>query len=197
MQVPDVWVEKFRTPKSPKAIGGWVAPRCPLKLPKGWRYVIDSNEAAIHHHGYDIRPAVVRKIQGPGDYTIECDEFAGDLDYLVERKSFENILGEVTQGRERWERSLLRMLDVRCPCVVVEGSLPGLLKGDYKQTRVSPQSVVGSIFAWSQRYRVPVWFADNRSHGRLLTQWWLAQAAHGHSKGKVVVGQVLRRPESE
>lgn len=151
--------------------------RCPLELPKGWSFVADTNEMAGNHKGYPLPNCVVRNIQGPFDYTIEGPVGPMDAVLGVERKSLPNLLGEVTSGRDRWERALARMRDTKAPAIVLEVSLSRLLEGQFRRTRVSPESVIGSVLAWSRRYRVPVWLTESRSGGKMLTQWWLARAA--------------------
>lgn len=132
---------------------------------------------AGNHRGYKLPGALTRNIKGPFDYTLESPSGGLDLKVGVERKSLPNLLGEVTSGRERWERSLERMAESEFPAIVLETSISELLIGDFSHSRVSPSSVIGSVLAWSRRYRVPVWLTESRAGGKMLTQWWLARAA--------------------
>lgn len=121
---------------------------------------------------------------GPFDYTIEGPDGSFDNMIGVERKSLVNLLGEVTSGGDRWKRALQRMAETESPCIVLETSLSEILVGGFRHTRVNPNAVVGAVFAWSRRHRVPIWLTENRSGGKMLTQWWLARAAWDiHRKG--------------
>lgn len=53
--------------------------------------------------------------------------------------------------------------------LVIEGSLSDLANGKYR-SRMLPKSAVQSLLAFSVRYRLPVFFAENRQFGQRVTE---------------------------
>lgn len=91
----------------------------------------------------------------------------------VERKSKADLYQSLGKGRDRFERELARMAHMDVAAIVIESSLPELLIPP-PRTQMSPTSVVNSIIAWSIKYRVQVYFADDRDHGTALV-WRLLE----------------------
>lgn len=108
-------------------------------------------------------PVQVRRLE-TADYTIAGHE----TEIGIERKSIEDLFTSATRGRERLERELERLAAFRYGAVVVECDLADVLAG-LPDRLVSPRSVIGSLVAWSVRYRLAVWFARGRKHAAALT----------------------------
>lgn len=111
---------------------------------------------------YEFSPA--ERIALPtGDYSI-----LGLADRVaIERKRPEEIFHCVGRERRRFEDELRRLAELEYAAIVVEGPLSALLAPRW--SRVRPRSVINSLIAWSIRYRVHVWFADDRNLARALT----------------------------
>jgi ERCC4-type nuclease len=114
----------------------------------------------------------VRRTLRTGDYSIEGAE---DL-IAIERKSLSDLLGCIGQGRNRFERELERLGAMPYPAVVIEASLAEVLNGT-RHTSIHPNSVLGSLCAWSIRYRLPLFFCGNRALAQLVTERLLMKAA--------------------
>jgi DNA excision repair protein ERCC-4 len=112
---------------------------------------------------YRFRHAQVKTL-ATGDYSIVGleDEVA------IERKSAPDLLGSLGKGRARFRRELERLAQLDYGAIVVESSLTRLLQPQ-PYSRMNPKSAVNSVLAWSVKYRVPVFFADDRAHGNALT----------------------------
>lgn len=80
----------------------------------------------------------------------------------VERKSFQDLYGTLTAGRDRFERELERLGEMWFSAVVVKASWDEIAKPPMFATKVSPASIVGTIHAWQQRYPIRWITADNR-----------------------------------
>ncbi|MBU1074438.1 hypothetical protein KKG45_14450 [bacterium] len=100
-----------------------------------------------------------------GDYSI-----VGLEDRVtIERKSKADAYGSLGQGRARFRREFERLAEFDYAVVVVEDTVPGFLHRP-AHSKMNPRAAIGSLLAWSVRYRVPVFFAGDREHGRALTR---------------------------
>lgn len=108
-----------------------------------------------------------------GDYTLAGYENA----FAVDRKSLDDLVGSVnpTKGRDRFHRLMKRSTDLYKFAVVIEAPESAMLNGEY-YSKMHPNSVKGTINAWSDAYDVEFIFADSRENAQLvtlnlLTQW--------------------------
>ena len=107
----------------------------------------------------------VTKTLPTGDYSIvELEDRV-----TIERKSKADAYGSLGQGRARFRREFERLSKYDYAVVVIEESVPGFLQRP-PHSRMDPRSAIATLLAWSVRYRVPVFFAGDRAHGRALTQ---------------------------
>lgn len=100
-----------------------------------------------------------------GDYSL-----VGLEDQIgIERKSVDDLLHCLSRDRSRFEEELRRAQDLDYFTLLIEGTLRDLANGRYRST-MRPKSVIQSVLALSVRYRVPVFFAENRSWGQRITE---------------------------
>jgi ERCC4-type nuclease len=99
----------------------------------------------------------------------------------VERKSKADAYGSLGQGRARFRREWERLAQLDYAAVVIEDTLPGFLQRP-AHSKMSPASAVGTLLAWSVRYRVPVFFAGDRAHAQALTGKLLHMYAKYHGE---------------
>lgn len=159
----------------------------PIDLPANCVYLADTNELIPQHRGYELTPCEAQKLP-VGDYSVRVGVMDCSHLVVVERKSLENILGEVTVGRRRWEECLQRMADqVRSAHVVIESTWERLGRGGWRHTKVHPNAVQGSIVSWMTRFRVCWHFLPGRLEAMRMTRWLLNRAAtdiaEGHASG--------------
>lgn len=120
--------------------------------------IVDSREQAPYSFSGFVsdakdgrRPLIVRtKVQGltTADYSIE-----GFEDHVaVERKSLEDLYGTIGAGRDRFERELQRLSELKVAHVVIEATWPQIVGSPPKRTKLPPKTVFRSINAWEQRY---------------------------------------------
>ena len=113
--------------------------------------------------GFDPPPIVVDGTLTTGDYSIEGMEDVA----AVERKEFQDFIGCLGAGRERFERELCRARGFWRAggffVVVVEGPLSRLLAGDYRGA-LDPKAGEQTVLAFIQRYGVPFVFCLDRQH---------------------------------
>lgn len=118
-----------------------------------------------------------------GDYSI-----CGLENHVsVERKTLNDLIGCLTQDRERFERELYCGRALEYFALIVEGSLSDLAKANYR-SKMLPKSAVQSLLAFSIRYRLPVWFCENRAYGQRVTESLLLKFAREiEKKAKLIL----------
>lgn len=112
---------------------------------------------------YTFRRYPVEVIPGTltaGDYSVPgfTDEVA------VERKELSDLLGCLTHDRERFVRELERLRGYQSAALLIEAPLAMIQAGRYR-SRMKPENAVQSIISIMQRYRMPVFFAPDRTAG--------------------------------
>ncbi len=100
-----------------------------------------------------------------GDYSLKGYEDR----VSIERKTLSDLTGSLTMGRARFERELARGSQMPYFALVIECQLEDILRGEYRSKMLS-QAVLGSLTAFSIRYRLPIFFTGNREGGQVLTQ---------------------------
>jgi DNA excision repair protein ERCC-4 len=121
--------------------------------------VIDTREQLP----YEFEDSITRTLQ-TGDYSI----FGYEDQITVERKTKADAYGTIGKGRTRFIKELERMTELKYSAIVVESSLCNFIKPP-RFSQLNPNSAIQSLIAWSIRYNVHVFFADNRIMGNWLT----------------------------
>lgn len=105
-----------------------------------------------------------------GDYSVRglSDRCA------IERKTLEDFIGCCGRERARFKRELGRLASLDCAAVVIEAGYYEVLCRRYR-SRISPDSVLGSVASWSAFYRIPFFWAGDRAGGEDLTLRLLKQ----------------------
>ena len=123
------------------------------------KVVIDTREQLP----YEFEDSITRTLQ-TGDYSI----FGYENQITVERKSKADAYGSIGRGRTRFVKELERLSEIDYSAIVVEASLSNFVEPP-QFSQLNPKSAINSLLAWSIRYGVHVYFADNRVMGNLLT----------------------------
>ena len=123
------------------------------------KVVIDSREKLP----YEFEDSIVRTLQ-TGDYSI----FGYEDKVTVERKTKADAYGTIGNGRTRFIKELERLREIDYSVILVEASLRNFIEPP-QFSRLNPKSAINSLLAWSIRYGVHIFFADNRKMGNLLT----------------------------
>ena len=95
---------------------------------------------------------------------------------VIERKSVSDLLGCVGQQRNRFERELSRMAQIRFRALVIEASLSEVAAGT-RYSQLNVRQVLGSVLAWTFKYGVAPVFADDRDYAATVTASLLSHAA--------------------
>lgn len=146
----------------------------PLVVP--FTVLVDTREnlpfgfAGIHADAkHRRRPLVIptrRGTIGQGDYSIDGLEDA----VAIERKSLADLFSTLGQGRERFERELVRLAALRWAAVVVEADWPQIFAEPPPFSRLTPKVVLRSVIAWQQRFpNTHWWMCDSRRMAEIVT----------------------------
>jgi len=95
-----------------------------------------------------------------GDYGIKGCSGAGPDDLIlfsIERKSLSDLCGSLGKGRERFEREIMRMAAYRFKALVIEALDEDVRAGRYR-SRITPQSLIGTLRSWEVNYDLHVKF---------------------------------------
>lgn len=112
-------------------------------------------------------PSEVGTLQS-GDYSVRG---ATEL-FAVERKSISDLVGCITgSDRERFERELHRLRGFWFSRLLIVGAEAEILTMQYR-SNIKPKSVLHSLWAFEQRYRVPVVFEPFADKAALLVERW-------------------------
>lgn len=171
MEVAQLEIEVDELIGDPEPIDGKKV--CPFAV------VVDTREQAPWHFlnvdPWKIVPLVTDRALSSGDYSI----LGAESRIAVERKSVQDLLGSITSGRERFEREFERLASFEHASIVVEGDWQQIFEA-LRSTKISADSVVGTVASWTVRYRVHWWFCFSRRHAeiwtlQLLHQWWKSE----------------------
>jgi len=128
---------------------------------------IDSREQAP----YEFENSEVGTIP-VGDYTI----YGLENHIAIERKELNDLIVCLTTGRERFEKELYRSRGLDYFSLIVEASLSDIANGRYRSD-MNPKSAIQALLAFSVRYRLPIFFCENRKYGQRITESLLCKYA--------------------
>jgi ERCC4-type nuclease len=99
--------------------------------------IVDSREQMP----YDLSPFImVTKGLPTGDYSI----LGMEQQVVIERKSMDDFIGSISQGRERFEREIERLKPFESKMILVEASAADIVNHRYR-SRMHPNSVMGTM----------------------------------------------------
>jgi len=137
---------------------------------KEFTIVIDSREQTPYE--FKDKPSIVKGLK-TGDYSILGyeDRFA------IERKSYQDFVGSIGSGRERFEREIQRGAEMERFAVVLEFDLKNVWSKyisskryiktkDGKSPKTHPNSIINTALMWTLKYNIPIFFCSTRANGR-------------------------------
>lgn len=96
-----------------------------------------------------------------GDYGLKGFSDWDNPQFIIERKSLNDLVGSLTQGRERFMKECQKMRQFRFRCILVEAERRGVEEHQYHSAAL-PQSILGSLAALVVRAGIHVIFAGDR-----------------------------------
>lgn len=116
---------------------------------------------------------------GYGDYSLD------GLGYAIERKSGQDFVASISNGRRRLENELVKMQAGGGGAIVVEADLQTVLTGPPNRRpsgsqRVSESSILGSVASFLHKFGVPTFFPGSRELAERLAYKLLLHAMRNH-----------------
>jgi ERCC4-type nuclease len=155
-----------------------ILPRIAIDTREQLRYLFDGYES-------------YRTTLATGDYSLEG--FTNVL--AVERKNHADAWAMLTDSRQRFERCLERMSQLDRAAIVIECSMADFCVPPPQVKRVNAATAVGSYLSWSCKYRIPVYWTENRQWGERVTLRFLA-AYYKHCSNGVAIAIEAARTEA-
>ncbi|MFA5138353.1 MAG: ERCC4 domain-containing protein [Elusimicrobiota bacterium] len=116
------------------------------------------------------------KALAAGDYSLVNYETR----IAIERKSKADCYSSLGRGRARFKREVERLARLEYAAIVIECSLDDFLTPP-PFSQMSPKAAINTLVGWSVKYRICVFFAGSRRHGRTLT-YRLLEKFHRYDK---------------
>lgn len=105
------------------------------------------------------------------DYSFELPNYKHlglDRKILVEKKnSLDEITGNFTTSRDRFQREFERITDEHLHLVVENTTWKKVVNGSYR-SKMHPNSLIASLLSWSVRYGFKVWFVGKDESPMLI-----------------------------
>jgi ERCC4-type nuclease len=137
------------------------------------KIIADSREQVNNHitEYWDRKkvPYFTRKLD-VGDYSAQLGDYTLEHDIAVERKhNIDEICGNLTQDRDRFEREFLRAKAIGCKVflIIENASWNDVLCHNYSSLMDS-KSLFASLCAWQARFNVTIVFADKANMASIL-----------------------------
>lgn len=147
--------------------------------------VVDTREQAPYHFTGIVDRKTKREIVVPlrhsglrsGDYSI----FGLEHEIAVERKSLKDFYRSISSDRDRFEREIVRLNEMRFALVVIEADWDGFMRPE-SFTKVTAETAVATIQSWSIKYPRVHWekcpdrgFAEVYTYRQLEMYWRIRQ----------------------
>ncbi len=111
-----------------------------------------------------------------GDYSCIADGVDLRNVVAIERKSVGDLLACVGQQRDRFERELERLAQLRYRALVIEATMADVVAATAAR-RLTPSQVLGSLLAWTWKHGCPPIFAGDRANAAVVVATLLRHAA--------------------
>ena len=127
------------------------------------RLIVDTREQApLTFEHLEAEPGTLTT----GDYSIHGLQSR----FAVERKSVQDLVGSLTQGRDRFTRELERMRGMDFARLLIIGT-PFDLQAHLNRRAVTAASIIGSLEAINARLVPVVWAATPAKAAQMVERW--------------------------
>lgn len=114
-------------------------------------------------------PYISRKLD-VGDYSFEAEGITFQDNVAIERKaSIDEIAGNFTVGRQRFENEFLRAKanGTKVFLLIEDCSWEKIKSHDYR-SKLKPQSLIATLLSWQVRYNISIIFCKAKESGELI-----------------------------
>lgn len=135
--------------------------------------IADSREQINNHitEYFDKKkiPYITRKID-TGDYSAQIGDSSLEETVVIERKhNLDEIAGNITQSRERFEREFLRAkaYGTKVFLIIENASWDDIYMQNYR-SKLSNKSFLATLLSWQVRFNITIIFCDSRNTPKLM-----------------------------
>ena len=143
------------------------------KVLTGLTIIADSREQVNHHLTSWLDSKGIQhttRALETGDYSVMLDGETFEDEVVIERKAnLDEIAGNFTTGRERFEREMIRAKanGIKVFLIIENASWHDILLHNY-HSQLKPQSLMASLLSWQVRYNIPVMFCRPDETAQLM-----------------------------
>ena len=140
---------------------------------KGLTIIIDRREQVKEHiTDYFDKQKVLytERSMSVGDYSAMIEDMTLEHTVSIERKAnLDEIAGNFTAGRERFENEFLRAKagGTKVFLLIENASWSDILLHNY-QSKLTPQSLIATLLAWQIRYNITIIFCKPSETGQII-----------------------------
>lgn len=140
---------------------------------KGLTIIIDRREQVKEHiTDYFDKQKVLytERSMSVGDYSAMIEDMTLEHTVSIERKAnLDEIAGNFTAGRERFENEFLRAKagGTKVFLLIENASWSDILLHNY-QSKLKPQSLIATLLAWQIRYNITIIFCKPSETGQII-----------------------------
>lgn len=127
-----------------------------------------------------------------GDYALK----GLGTDAIAERKSEPDLLMCFGVERDRFDRQVLRLNGCRHRVLVVESTWERLSAGDWR-SKITPQSVIGSLVGLMADGLPVALVGDHEQAGRFIAKWFYLIAKRRLRESRALLGEIAERRKAE
>lgn len=142
---------------------------------KSMRILVDTREKKNSHITMSLEgrkcPFAAHKLDY-GDYTCQYDTsenkgISFENIAVIERKaSLDELAGNITKGRERFEREFLRAKEAGSKIfLMIENGNYDAIKEHRYRSQLPPKSYLNTLFSWQQKYNITISFVSKQFAG--------------------------------
>ena len=125
--------------------------------------IVDTREQKPYSNIFKkLKQNYLKKKLDIGDYSIKGFE----TKFSIERKTLNDFICSITRERQRFENELKKTKDFDYFALIIECSFYDIKNENYF-SKIEPSRILATIFNWSVKYNVPIFFVDTREGGAL------------------------------
>ena len=134
--------------------------------------ICDSREQDRHVSEYFDKQSIryiTRKLD-TGDYSAQLGDMTLERDVVVEiKRTLDEICGNFTAERERFEREMLRgkAYGTRMFLIIENATWTDVFLGNYR-SKLPSKSLVGSLLSWSARFNLTILFCKPNETAKIV-----------------------------
>ncbi|MBT3407853.1 hypothetical protein HOK68_03840 [Candidatus Woesearchaeota archaeon] len=130
------------------------------------KLVVDTREQKPYSDKFNTSISFVFKTLSTGDYSIDGYENK----FAIERKSKDDFISSITYDRNRFEKEVKRSKNLDFFAVLIDCDFADFANRNYYSQHVTPNQILGTLYAWSIKYNIHFHFVGSRTNGAYVVE---------------------------